>query len=93
MQASNVSAGPVNTTPDMTADEQIRHREFFVPLELNTPVPGNPVKMAGTSSADWTPCPRLGADNEQVLKAWLDYTDEQIDELTTKGVLADKPPE
>ena len=55
-------------------------------------MPGNPIKMAGTSSADWTPCPRLGADNRAVLKDWLNYDDDRIDALEAAGVMVDKPP-
>ena len=135
MQAAGVPAGPVNTTPDMTADPQVRARGFFVALEPSagvregerlacetpprmkepsagvregerlacetppcrsesnsTPMPGNPIKMAGTSSGDWTPCPRLGADNRAILKDWLNYDDDRIDALEASGVLVDKPP-
>ena len=129
MQAAGVPAGPVNTTPDLTADPQVQARGFFVALEPSagvreggtprmkepsagvregerlacetpprrsepdfTPMPGNPIKMAGTSSADWTPCPRLGADNRAILKDWLNYDDDRIDALEASGVLVDKPP-
>jgi len=73
-------------------DPQVQHRRFFVPLEDETPVPGNPVKMRGTSSADWTPCPKLGADNAAVLEGWLGYSNAQVQALEQSGVLADKPP-
>ena len=93
LQAAGVPAGPVNITPDMTADEQVQARGFFVPLEPGpTPIPGNPLKMAGIGSGDWTPCPRLGADNRTVLADWLDYDDARIDALEAAGVLVDKPP-
>ena len=93
LQAAGVPAGPVNVTPDMVADPQVRERGFFVPLEPGpTPVPGNPVKMDGIGSDDWTPCPRLGADNAAVLGDWLGYDDEKIAGMERAGVLADKPP-
>ena len=93
LQAAGVPAGPVNITPDMTADPQVRARGFFVPLEPGpTPMPGNPVKMSGIDSADWTPCPRLGADNRAVLADWLGYDAARIDALEAAGVLVDKPP-
>jgi crotonobetainyl-CoA:carnitine CoA-transferase CaiB-like acyl-CoA transferase len=93
LQAAGVAAGPVNTTPDMTADPQVQARGFFVPLEAGpTPIPGNPIKMSGSSSADWTPCPRLGADNAIVLRDWLGYTHEKIADMQQAGVLFDKPP-
>ena len=94
LQIVGVPAGAVNTTPDMLDDPQTRERGFFVPLEPGpTPMPGNPTKMRGLSSADWTPCPKLGADNAAVLKGWLDYSDEQIAELERTGVIVDRPPE
>ncbi|MFB3125250.1 MAG: CoA transferase, partial [Woeseiaceae bacterium] len=81
LQNVGIAAGPVNITPDMTNDPQVHHRRFFVPLEDETPMPGNPVKMKGTSSADWTPCPKLGADNAAVLEGWLGYSSEQVQAL------------
>ena len=93
LQAAGIPAGPVNITPDMTDDAQVRSRGFFVPLEAGpTPMPGNPIKMAGIGSADWTPCPRLGADNRAVLKSWLGYDDDRIEALEDAGALVDKPP-
>lgn len=93
LQAAGVAAGPVNTTPDMTADPQVQARGFFVPLEAGpTPMPGNPIKLRGCSSDDWTPCPRLGADNAGVLQDWLGYPEAQIKKLEQTGVLVDKPP-
>lgn len=94
LQMAAVPAGPVNTTPDMLIDPQTRERGFFVPIEPGpTPMPGNPIKMRGISSDDWTPCPKLGADNAAVLKDWLDYSDGQIAELERAGVIVDRPPE
>ena len=93
LQNAGVPAGAVNITPDMTADSQVQARGFFVPLEHGpTPMPGNPVKMAGIGSDDWTPCPRLGADNRPVLRDWLGYDDERIAALEEAGILVDKPP-
>jgi len=92
LQEAGVCAGPVNTTPDMTADEQVIDRGFFVPLDGGVPMPGNPVKMSGSSPVDWKPCPRLGADNARILKDWLGYSDSRIDDLVQSGVLNDKPP-
>ena len=93
LQNAGVPAGAVNITPDMTADAQVQARGFFVPLETGpTPMPGNPVKMAGIGSDDWTPCPRLGADNGAVLQEWLGYDEERIAALERAGVLVDKPP-
>ena len=91
--AAGVPAGAVNATPDMTADAQVQARGFFVPLEAGgTPMPGNPIKMGGISPADWTPCPKLGADNAPVLREWLGYDSSEVEQLMRRGVLVDKPP-
>jgi crotonobetainyl-CoA:carnitine CoA-transferase CaiB-like acyl-CoA transferase len=92
LQAAGVPAGPVYTTPDMAADPQVRERGFFVPLEAGAPMPGNPIKMDGISPADWTPCPRLGADNRAALQDWLGYSDQKIDQLERDLVLHERPP-
>ena len=92
--AAGVPAGAVNATPDMIADAQVRARGFFVPLEAGgTPMPGNPIKMGGVSPSDWTPCPKLGADNAAVLGEWLGYDGSQVARLMRDGVLVDRPPD
>ena len=93
LQNAGVSAGPVNTAPDMLADEQVQARGFFVTYEaFDIPMPGNPVHMRGLSSEQWRACPRLGADNVEVLTDWLDYSEQQVSDLTSAGVLTDIPP-
>ena len=89
---ANIPNGKVMDTADMLANAQSKVRVFFVPIEINTPIPGNPVKMASISSADWTPCPKLGEHNDEVLKDWLHYDQAQIDELYDAGVIVNKPP-
>ncbi len=93
LQDVNIPAGPVNTTPDMTSDPQTIARNFFVPIERGpTVVPGNPIKMKGLSTSDWSPCPPLGTDNHAVLSEWLEYSEEEIDELESSGVIVNRPP-
>ena len=93
LQAAGIPSGAVNTTPDMTADSQVQHRGFFVPLEPGpTPMPGNPIHMSGIGSEDWRPCPTLGQDNALVLSQWLGYGQDRIAELAESGVIVDKPP-
>ena len=93
LQTAGVPAGPVNVTPDMTSDPQVQSRGFFVPIEPGpTPMPGNPIKIAGIGSDDWTSCPRLGDDNRAVLREWLNYDAARLAALEGAGVLVDKPP-
>jgi len=94
LQQSGVAAGAVNATPDMVADEQVQARGFFVPYErFDTPMPGNPMHMRGLDSAQWRPCPSLGADNREVLSDWLGLDDERINALERSGILWDRPPD
>lgn len=94
LQQVGVPAGPVNDTPGMIADRQVAHRQFFIPYERSsTPIPGNPIKMSGISPDDWTSCPKLGADNAAVLKDWLGYSDQQIQDFVDQGILMDRPAE
>jgi crotonobetainyl-CoA:carnitine CoA-transferase CaiB-like acyl-CoA transferase len=77
----------------MAADPQVQHRAFFVPYErFDTPMPGNPIHMSGLNSSQWTPCPRLGQHNREVLADWLNYDESRIDELISADVLRDRPP-
>ena len=77
----------------MTSDPQTIARNFFVPIERGpTAIPGNPIKMNGLSTSDWSPCPPLGADNHEVLSEWLDYSEEEIDALECSGVIVNRPP-
>lgn len=93
LQAAGVPAGAVNTTPDMVSDAQTRARGFFVDYERHaTPMPGNPLKMTARDPASWTPCPALGAHNDEVLADWLGYDEPAIANAKQSGVLHDKPP-
>jgi crotonobetainyl-CoA:carnitine CoA-transferase CaiB-like acyl-CoA transferase len=93
LQQSGVPAGPVRTTPEMTTDPQVQHREFFVPYErFGTPMPGNPIHMSDLDSSQWSRCPALGEHNREVLADWLGYDEQQIDELHDAKVLHDRPP-
>ena len=92
-QSLGIAAGPVNTVPDMFGDSQIIEREFFVPFERgSTPMPGNPIKMKGIDSSDWTCCPGLGEHNFELLKDLLGYSSEQLEWLLENGIIADRPP-
>jgi len=49
--------------------------------------------MRGLDSAQWRPCPSLGADNREVLSDWLGLDDERINALERSGILWDRPPD
>ncbi|MEM7099077.1 MAG: CoA transferase [Pseudomonadota bacterium] len=93
LQLAGISAGPVNSAPDMIADDQVADRGYFARYErYDVPMPGNPLRIPGLDPSEWRRSPRLGEHNREVLKDWLDYSDGQIDALENDGVLADRPP-
>jgi crotonobetainyl-CoA:carnitine CoA-transferase CaiB-like acyl-CoA transferase len=93
LQHHGIASGPVNTTPDITADEQVKARGFYVPYEkFDTPMPGNAIQMDGIDRTRWTPCPGLGANNREVLQTWLTFDDSDIDLLTQNKIIFDSPP-
>jgi len=63
---------PVNTVAEIAADDQLRAREFFVPVahDIDGPVtftfPGAFAKLSATALAAPTPAPKLGEHNEQI---------------------------
>ena len=89
---SAVAVGKVMNTAEMLENPQSVRRGYFVPLESGTPMPGNPIKMRNISPDDWTPCPKLGEHNEDVLRDWLGYDSAKIQALASQGVIVDKPP-
>ena len=94
LQGAGVPAGPVATAPDMLTEAQALERDFFVPLErFATPVPGNPIRMQGLSSKDWSPCPSLGAQSQQILQTWLGYTPSETMGFLASGIIAEAPPD
>ncbi len=91
LQVLGIPAGPVNTTPEMLADEQVRERRYFAFHENHdVPMPGNPIRLPELDSSEWQRCPRLGEHNAEVLADWLGYDETQVD--AHAAVLADKPP-
>ncbi len=78
---AGVPAGAVFDTKELSEDPSMREREIFVtvqhPRRGAFTMPGWPVKMSA-SHVTVTAAPLLGADNEEVYGAWLDYTPEQV---------------
>ena len=92
LNTANIPVGGVFDTERMLGSPQSVARGFFVPIERDTPIPGNPIKMTGISSDDWTPCPKLGEHNEEVLAEWLDYDSDRIRGMYDDGVIVNRPP-
>jgi crotonobetainyl-CoA:carnitine CoA-transferase CaiB-like acyl-CoA transferase len=97
LQARGVRAAAVMTNKDVVEDPHIAARGFMVEWDQvdvgPRKFPGIPIHVSDGEM----PLPRgaaaLGADNAYVLTKVLGYPDARVDELTTAGVLATRPPE
>ena len=93
LQEHGIASGPVSTAPELLCEPQAVDRNFFVTYErFDTPIPGNPIRMAGLDSLQWTPCPRLGEHNKLVLQDWLGLANEDVEGLLSDGIIFDQPP-
>ena len=88
--AAGVPAGAVFDTMELSQDPSMRAREIFVtvhhPVRGELTMPGWPVKMSA-SYVPVTAAPLLGADNEAVYGAWLDYAPQRLAALKAEGVI------
>ncbi len=93
LQDAGVPAGPIYTSREVEADEQLRSREFFGFTDrFGVPMQGNPVHAEDLDWSQWQAAPRLGEHNTDILSTWLGYDEQQIAELQSVGVIATEPP-
>ena len=83
---------PVATVGNIAADEQLKAREFFVPVEHTTlgrtlTLPGPFAKLSATPIAPPHRAPMCGEHTEQVLGELLGYDKEQIRRLKSAGAI------
>ncbi len=88
---AGVPSGPINYIDAVIENEQVLARDMIV--EVEHPIAGK-LKMAGvaiklseTPGAIVKPAPVLGQDTKLILKRFFNYSDIEIEELYTKGVL------
>ena len=85
-----VPCAPVNTIAEALTDPQVLAREMVI--EVQHPHFGpmrevaSPIKVS-TGAQPRNPAPALGQDTEQVLRAYLDYSAEQIAQLRAAGAI------
>ncbi len=91
LAAAGIPAGPVNDIPTALADPQVRARNMVQtvvhPITGSIPLIGPVPKFSGTPATIHKAPPLLGEHTAAVLGDWLGYTDEEIQELTTTGVI------
>ena len=82
-----ITAGPVNTIPDLVKMEQIKVREMLItmnhPDKEDLVLLGNPIKLSETPVQYKTAPPAVGQHNREVMESF-GYTKEEIDEYIQK---------
>ena len=90
MQAAGVAAGVVQTSQDMHADPQLKHRNHYWVLDHPETGPATydspAYKLSKTPSQARMPAPCLGEHNAFVCTEFLGMSDEEFVGLMTEGV-------
>lgn len=91
LDAAEVAAAPVYDITDLIGDEQMRHRQVFVPVgddELGTMTVQAPVpRFSGAAGRVDHLGPRLGEHNAEIYSGLLGLTTPELDDLRARGVL------
>ncbi len=89
---AGIPCGPINTIDKVMKNRQVLSRNMIV--EVNDKkagkikIAGNPIKMDFIEdSTERKAPPEIGEHNEEILKKFLNYTDEEIENLKKNGVL------
>lgn len=87
----DVPCAPINTIPEALNDPQVLHRNMVVSLKHpdggEIRVPGNPIKMSGTTQHPYEYPHKLGQDTEDILHGLLGYSMHRIDELRQARII------
>lgn len=93
LRDNNIPTAPVQDLDDVVEDPQLHHRDMIHrvsnpgPGKDEIPIPGMPIKFAGSDEPEIRPAPKLGKDTDTVLKAIADYSDTQIEKLREQEVV------
>lgn len=91
LQARGVAATAVESSSDLSDDEQLRRRGLLVDVEHDVhgtiPVEGSRLRLSDTPAAIERAAPTFGRDNHFVLHELLGYSEERIAELVAAGAL------
>ncbi|MCC7427862.1 MAG: CoA transferase [Alphaproteobacteria bacterium] len=90
LEGAGVPCGPIYSIDQVFADPQVKHlkmaRDYHHPKLGKTEVVGSAINLSGVSKEIRTPTPEAGQHNAEILKG-LGYTDAQLAELKSKGII------
>ncbi len=90
LRREDVPSSPVNTLDRVMADPQLLHRHMVVEVEHPASgkfrAVGNPIKASGAEEIFHHP-PALGEHTEEVLRNFLGYSSQRIEQLTQEKVI------
>jgi len=90
---AGVPCSPVNTLDRVFEDPQIKARKMRIEMDhpisegVKVPLVASPIKMSATPPSHRLPPPMLGQHTEEVLRALLDMSDGEIEELRREDVI------
>jgi crotonobetainyl-CoA:carnitine CoA-transferase CaiB-like acyl-CoA transferase len=91
LNQAGVSAGRVNTVPEVISNPQIQARRMVVELDHpnigEIPLLGVPIKLSETPGQIRTPAPQVGEHNKQIYGKLLGLSSEQLSQLREQGVI------
>jgi crotonobetainyl-CoA:carnitine CoA-transferase CaiB-like acyl-CoA transferase len=94
LSAAGIAAGPCFTDGEVVADPHVAARNMLVEMPRSDGVvqpvliPGNPVKLSGVAEGPETRIPWLGEHTDDVLRAELGLSDDELGDLREHGVIA-----
>ena len=93
LEAKNIGCCAINTLEEVFSDPQVISREMVLNMEgtdeKKSPYKliANPIKMKEGSITYRYPPPQHGEHTSELLKEYLDYSDEKIDALKKSGII------
>ncbi len=94
LTAAGIVAGPSNSAPDVINDTHVAARHMLVEMPrtdgVDDPIliPGNPVKLSKVAEGPETRVPWVGEHTDEVLRAELGASDEQLAAWRSAGVIS-----
>jgi CoA:oxalate CoA-transferase len=91
LEGAGIPCGLVARISDVLADEHLKARRMILPFEQpgvgTLPVPGIPIKAAGSDDSLPGPAPAFGQHGRSVAVDLLGYSDAAVDRLIADGAL------